>query len=116
MIGRLRTNIKPQSEPWKKLKIGLRPSYRGVLPVAQEGKIEMGTKISLGDVAWAASLAKDKRRLLAMPLRHLTESQAFSWPLCGIVEREPNASARWKMTDFGMAVRSHIEKEVSRGR
>lgn len=69
-------------------------------------------KISLGDVAWAASLVKaaDKPALLAMPLRYLTQEQAHSWPLCGIVEREPSKSSRWRLTDFGRAVRQQLQK------
>lgn len=68
------------------------------------------SKISLGDVAWAASLVdhNEKPALLAMPVRYMTQEQAYSWPLCGIVEREPTKTARWRLTDFGKAVRQRV--------
>jgi len=69
-------------------------------------------KISLGDVAWAASLVKNRDQLLALPIRNLNAEQAWSWPLCGIVEREPSKSSRWRMTTFGLAVRDRIQKDA----
>lgn len=70
-------------------------------------------KVSLGDVAWAASLVDrdDRARLLALPTRFLSLEQALAWPLCGIIEREPSKSARWRLTKFGQAVRDRIQAD-----
>jgi len=72
----------------------------------------MGKKISLGHVAWAASQAKDHATLIALPVRNLTIDQAMSWPLCGIVEREPSKTSLWRLTEFGFAVRNYIKARI----
>ncbi|GEM70959.1 hypothetical protein SAQ01S_07250 [Sphingomonas aquatilis NBRC 16722] len=74
----------------------------------------MAEDFSLGDVALAASQAKHVDRLLVMPTKNLTPEQAFSWPLFGIVEREPSKPKRWRMTAFGLAVRARLQQANSR--
>ena len=59
--------------------------------------------------AIAAGLTKAQRAAMTGPRwRWIPLRLALEWPMCGAVERMPEAPLFWRATPLGLAVRAHI--------